>query len=355
MGEIQGYIPPEEMAKIQQEALDVNQELDSVLAEGKYTKVQETADTIIRKRDLANGFREETARAMAGQPEGKQPTMRLNEKGIANMYMANHLFGKEFTMEHIAQCLVTGEEVTDKIPHPAEGSRYFKLDIPNGAGMPGRFVLPQESGTPLAEHVANWNQACEFKFRHGNLSPVIQKKDLPQWLIDYESALYVIIEKNQMANGQLQVADGPSEKDPEGSWLISTVHYGQPARVKPRPPREPKWDALKADPAGLMDAVVQYEKAQRKYLADSDAWSDEQRRVVFVDLEEAGVGQHGVKERPKTQEELTDENSKKIAGLENDNAALKKMLMEALGGIESLKSEVKGLKTRQQRNAPAGK
>jgi hypothetical protein len=200
----------------------------------------------------------------------------------------------------------------------------------------------------LAEHVANWNLACEFKFRHGNLAPIIRKKDLPQWLVDYESALYVIVEKNQMPNGKLQVADGPTENDPQESWLVSTVHYGQPARIKPRPPREPKWDAIKADPAALMDAVVQYEKGQRKYLTDLDAWSDEQKRVVFVDLEEQGVGQKAVKEKPKTQEELTDENSKKIAGLENDNAALKKMLIEAVGAIEGLKSEVKGLKTRQK-------
>ena len=345
----EGYTPPspEEMAKIHQEALEINEELDEVLAEGKYTKVQETADTIIRKRELAKSFREEMDRSLSELPEGKKPTMALNEKAIANMYMANHLFGKDFTMQHIAQCLVRGEDVTEQLPHTAEGSRYFKLEIPEGAGMPGRFVLPQESGTPLAEHVANWNQSCEFKFRHGNLSPVVKKKDLPQWLIDYESTFYVIVEKNQMPNGKLQVADGPSENDPESSWLISTVHYGQPARVKPRPPREPKWDTLK-DHTALTEAVVQFQKGQAKYLSDYDSWSDEQKRAVYVDLEEEGVGQKGIKERPKTQEELTDQNTKKIAELENDNAGLKKMLMEALGEIKRVREDVKGIKTRQK-------
>ena len=339
---------PEEMTKIHEEALEVNEELDRVLAEGKYTKVQETADTIIRKRELAKNFHEELQRAIAELPEGKKPTMLLNEKGIANMYMANHLFGKDFTMQHVAQCLVRGEEVTSQLKHAAEGSRYFKLDIPEGAGMPGRFVLPQESGTELGEHVANWNQSCEFKFRHGNLSPVVKKKDLPQWLIDYESALYVIVEKNQMPDGKLQVADGPTENDPEESWLISTVHYGQPSRVKPRPPREPKWDSIKSNPTALTEAMVQYQKAQSKYLTDYDAWSDEQRRAVFVDLEEEGVGQKAVKEQPKTQKELTDQNTRKIAELENDNAGLKKMLMEALGEIKRVREDVKGIKTRQK-------
>ncbi len=344
-------IPPpteEEMDRMHAEALAVNEELDTVLAQGKYTKVQETADTIIRKQDLARNFREEMQRALAELPEGQKPTLALNEKGIANMYMANHLFGKDFTMRHIAECLAKGEEVTDKMKHGAEGSRYFRLNIPEGAGMPGRFVLPHESGTQLAEHVANWNQSCEFKFRHGNLSPIVKKRDLPQWLIDYESSFYVIVEKNQLPDGKLQVADGPTDNDPEESWLISTVHYGQPSRIKPRPPREPKWDKLKGDPQAMMEALAQYQKAQSKYLADHDAWSDEQRRVVFVDLEEEGVGQKGVKEGPKTQEEFNDQSSKKMAELEQDNAALKKMLMEALGEIKRVDAEVKGLKTRQK-------
>ncbi len=99
----EGYTPSsEEMGQMHEEALEINEELDQVLAEGKYTKVQETADTIIRKRELAKTFHEELQRASAELPEGIKPTMPLNEKGIANMYMANHLFGKDFTMAHIA-------------------------------------------------------------------------------------------------------------------------------------------------------------------------------------------------------------------------------------------------------------
>ncbi len=348
MGERPGYVPEEEMTKMHEDALEVNKELDDVLAEGKYVEVQETANKIIKKRDLASSFSKEMATALTGLPEGKKPTMALNEKGIANMYMAGHLFGKDFTMENIAKCLVEGEEVTDKMKHGAEGSRYFKIDIPHGAGLPGRFVVPQESGTPLAEHVANWNQNCEYKFRHGNLAPVIKKKDIPDWLIDYESTFYVIVEKNQLPDGKLQVADGPTENDPEGSWLISTVHYGQPSRIKPRPPREPKWDELKKDPAASMDAVVAYLKQQSKYQRDYDNWNDEQKRVVFVDLEAEGVGQSSVKDRPRAAENASDTTAVRLAEMEGDNVALRKMLMEALGEIKQLRADVKGMKTRQK-------
>ncbi len=342
-----------EVDRAHEEALQVNEELDAVLAEGKYTKVQETADTIVRKRELLKTFQEEIARVSRELPEGKKPTLSLNEKGIANMYMANHLFGKDFTMEHIAECLVRGEEVTDQMKHSADGSRYFKLDIPHGAGMPGRFVLPQESGTTLGEHVANWNQSCEFKFRHGRLAPVIKKKDLPQWLINHESVFYVIVEKNEMPDGKLQVADGPSEDDPEGSWLVSTVHYGQPSRIKPRPPKEPKWESLKKDSNALMDSMVQFQKTQSKYLKEYAEWSDEQTRVVFVDLDEEGVGQKGVKEQFEMQESVHEDGPidpkviRQVAELKNDNAAFMKMVMEMKGAITQLSSEVKGLKTKQ--------
>jgi hypothetical protein len=342
-------VNPAEMAKIQEEALSVNEELDNVLAGGRYSKKQETADTIIKKRELAENFDREWKKVLESLPEGKQPTMPIDEKAIANMYMAGHLFGKDFTMEHIAQCLVNGEEVTDKIDHPQEGSRYFKIDIPNGVGLPGRFVVPSETNTATAEHVANWNQECEFKFRHGLLSPIIKKKNLPQWLVDLESVFYVIVEKNEKLDKEsrrynpprLQVADGPTEDDPEGSWLISTVHYGQPSKRKPRPPKEPAWDKIKKDPADLMEEMIRYQKASGQYQKDYDSWSDEQKRVVFVDLEEEGVGQKGIKEK----REVSD---KQIAELVHDNEALRKMLTQAIGEIKSLKSEVKGLNTRMK-------
>lgn len=342
---------PAEMAKIQEEAISVNEELDSILAGGRYTKKQETADMVIKKRELAEDFQQEWKKAVESLPEGKQPLMPINEKAIANMYMAGHLFGKDFTMEHIAQCLVNGEDVTDKIDHPKEGSRYFKLNIPDGAGLPGRFVVPSETESATAEHVANWNQSCEFKFRHGFLSPIIKKKELPQWLVDLESVFYVIMEKNEILDKdskrmnppRLQVADGPTEDDPESSWLVATVHYGQPSRRKPRPPKEPSWDKIKKDPATLMDEMIRYQRCSAQYQKDYDTWSDEQRRVVFVDLEEAGVGQKGIKEK-------TENSDKQIAELMHDNEALKKMLMQAMGEIKSLKSDVKGLNTRMKNN-----
>lgn len=340
-------ITPDQMAKIEEEAWSINEELDDVLAGGRYVKKQETADLVIKKRELAEDFKNEWEKALKELPEGQKPAFPLSEKAIANMYMAGHVFGKDFTMKHIAQCLTRGKEVTEEIKFPQKGSRYFRLDIPDGTGLPGRFVIPSESGTALAEHVANWNQECTYKFRHGELSPVIKKSDLPQWLVDLESAFYVIVEKNEIKNHdgerfsppKLQVADGPTEDDPEESWLISTVHYGQPSRRKPRPPREPKWAQIKKDPELFMDEMIKYQRAIAEYQKTHDSWSDEQKRVVFVDLEEGGVGQKSVK-----QEKASDDSV--VAELKNDNEALKKMLMNAIGEINSLKSEVKGLNTR---------
>lgn len=340
-------ISPEEFFKVQEEALSINEELDNVLAEGKYVKKQETADSIIKKRELLRSFQKEWETTIKTLPEGENPTMTLNEKAIANMYIADHIFGKDFSMEHIVQCLAFGEEVTDKIKYPQKGSRYFKLEIPDGAGLPGRFVIPNESGTALAEHVANWNQECDYKFRHGELSPVIKKSALPHWLVDLESVFYVIVEKNEILNHEgerfdppkLQVFDGPTESDIEGSWLISTVHYGQPSRRKPRPPREPKWNKLKKDQNLFVQEIIKYQQAVAKYQKNYDSWSDEQKRVVFVDLEEKGVGQKGVKQESK----IIDPT---IAGLQHDNEVLAKSLMNAIGEIKALSSEIKGIKTR---------
>lgn len=345
-------ISPEEFSKVQEEALSINEELDNVLAEGKYVKKQETADSIIKKRELSVSFQKEWKAATEVLPEGVNPTILLNEKAIANMYMADHIFGKDFSMKHIAQCLAFGEEVTDKIKHPQSGSRYFKLEIPDGAGLPGRFVIPNESGTTLAEHVANWNQECEYKFRHGELSSVIKKGKLPHWLVDLESVFYVIIEKNEILNSneerfnppRLQVADGPTESDSEGSWLVSTVHYGQPSRRKPRPPKEPKWNKIKKDPNLFMDKMIEYQRSVAKYQKAYDSWSDEQKRVVFVDLEEEGVGQKGIK-----QEKLGDVDSV-VAGLQHDNEILAKGLMSAKGEIKAMQSAIKGLQTRMNKN-----
>ncbi len=326
-----------------EEAVEINEELDGVLAGGRYTKVQETADLVVKKRDLNDSFKKETGTALASLPEGKEPTMQINEKAISNLYMAGHLFGKDFTMEHIANCLAKGEEVTEQMKHPAEGSRYFKLDIPDGAGLPGRFVVPQENGTTLAEHIANWNQECEFKFRHGQLSPIIKKKELPQWLVDLESVFYVIMEKNQMPDGKLQIADGPTDNDPEESWVVSTVHYGQPSRVKPRPPRKPDWKKAKKDPDKLSETMINHMTAIDNYQKDYDSWSDEQKRVVFVDLEEDGVGQEGVKKEKKTNNA---EKDNLISELSHDNEVLKKMLMQAMGEMNEMKSEMKGINKR---------
>jgi hypothetical protein len=342
---------PQQMHEIQEEAWSINDELDDVLAGGKYVKKQETADLIIKKRELAESFGTEWENAIKSLPEGEMPTMTVNKKAIVNMYMAGHVFGKDFTMKNIVQCLIRGKDVTDQIKSPQKGSRYLELRNPEDVGFPGRFVVPNESGTALAEHVANWNQECEYKFRHGELSPIIKKKDLPQWLVDLESAFYVIVEKNEILDHEqqrfktpkLQVADGPTEDDAEGSWLVSTVHFGQPSRRKPRPPRMPNWNKLKNDPTLLMEEMIKFQEATSEYQKAYDSYSDEQKRVVFVDLEENGTGQKGIKQESRI-------NDPHVAELAHDNEALKKMLMSAIGEINTLKSEIKGLKTRMDKN-----
>ena len=315
----------------------VNEELDAVYEDfkaaresGKYTKMQEqdVMGLVMKKRRLGENFRAEMKQVIADLPDDKQPTLTMNEKGLANMYLAGHLIGKDVTVRHIAECLAKGEDVTEKTKYAESGSRYFKLDIPEGGGMPGRFVLPSEGG-PLGELVANWNQQCEFKIRHGNVVPTIKKSEIPSWLVELESTIYVIVEKNTRQDGSLQIADGPTENDPEGDWIISTAHYGLPSRRKPRLPKE------------------RTDENMYTYLEQLDSWSDEQRRVVFVDLEEEGVGQKGPKETSKVTYEGGDP---RVAGLENDMVVLKKMLENVLGENQQLKSQIKGLETRQKSN-----
>lgn len=196
--------------------------------------------------------------------------MKLSRKAYDNSYLAGHLVGKGITLDLIERCLAEGQEVTKDISWAKAGSRYFRLDMAEGSGMPGRFVLPELDG-PLGGKVANWNATCTFKFRHGKLAPVIQKADLPDWLVGYASALFVIIECNQLPDGRLQIPDGPNEEEPEGSWTVSTAHFGPPSRQKPRVPKDC------ADP-----------KKVRQYLEDLDTFNREQDRVVFVDLEVDG-------------------------------------------------------------------
>lgn len=207
--------------------------------------------------------------------------MDLHPAAFENSYLTRHLMGKNISLDLIKQCLAHGEEVTSELSSVKEGSRYFRLSLENGAGLPGRFVLPELDG-PLGGLVANWNAPCVFKFRHGKLAPVINRSQLPAWLITYASVLYVIIEKNQLPDGRLQVADGPTEDCPEGSWMISTAHFGPPSRQKPRVPKD----------CGDATAV-------KRYLEALDGFDREQSRVIFVDLEADGhIGPAPASENP---------------------------------------------------------
>jgi len=244
----------------------------------------------------------------------RAPTLAINPKGIHNSYLRKHLLGKRISYELIEECLSDGEDVTDEMKHTKEGSRYLRIDVPDGAGMPGRFVLPNING-PLGEKVANWNCPCEFKFRHGRLSPVLKRDQLPEWLVNYASALYVIVERNELPNGRLQIKDGPTEDDPEGSWVVSTAHFGPPSRQKPRIPKD------------CSDG-----KSVKRYLEELDTYDREQSSIIFVDLEEEGtVG-------PVFEEDLTHGDKRE--------ARLMSVIGEQQQKIDELLSAVKGLQTR---------
>ena len=230
--------------------------------------------------------------------------MVVNEKALRNSYINAHLMGKDISVKLIQRCLKEGVEVTNDLDHTKEGSRYFCLEMPNGAGLPGRFVLPDIDG-PLGGKVANWNSPCVYKFRHGKLAPVINRGQIPEWLITYASVVYVIIEKNELPDGSLQVEDGPMESDPEGSWLVATAHFGPPSRMKPRIPR----DCL--DP-----------KALKSYLQDLDSWSREQRSVVFIDLE--ADGHIGPAEKTTGVTDELGELRRLITGLKEEVLSLRK-------------------------------
>lgn len=235
--------------------------------------------------------------------------MRINRKGLENSYLSKHLLGKGISLDMISRCLAEGQEVTDELGHTKPGSRYFRLDLPSGAGLPGRFVLPDLDG-PLGGLVANWNAPCVFKFRHGKLAPIIRRGQLPEWLVDYASALYVIIERNQLPDGRLQLADGPSEEDPEGSWIVATVHFGPPSRQKPRVPRDC------SDP-----------KAVKQYLEDLDSFDREQSRVVFVDLE--ADGQVGPAPEPEDPGDELGELRRLVSHLKGEVDSLRKQVAKA--------------------------
>jgi len=200
----------------------------------------------------------------------KEPNFKINEKGLSNSYLEGHLMGKGISKDLILECFNDGIEVTEELKNTKEGSKYFKLDIPEGAGLPGRFVLPSLDG-PLGSKIANWNCSCEYKFRHGVLSPVIPRNQIPAWLVDYASTLYVIVEKNELSNGKLQIPDGPTNQDKEGSWVVSTAHYGPPSRQKPRVPKD------------CSDG-----KNLKKYLESLDQFTREQSKIIYVDLEVDG-------------------------------------------------------------------
>jgi len=196
--------------------------------------------------------------------------MKINEKGVKNSYLSAHLFGKGISVELILHALDKGTE-EDMGNYGKPGSRYFKLELPDGAGLPGRFVLPEEDGV-YGGKIANWNASCQLKFRHGKLSPILKKAELPAWMIQYASCVWVIVEKNQLEDGKLQLEDGPTEADPEESWIVCTAHFGPPSRLKPRLPKK----------GASADDLL-------RYLDQLDSWTREQERVVFVDLEADGV------------------------------------------------------------------
>lgn len=264
----------------------------------------------------------------------KKPTMVLNEKGVDNPWIRKHVFKKGITKEDIVACLRDGTEVT--VDHPKEGSRYFKIET-SAANLPGRFVIPDPEDKKLGPLVTNWNCPAEVKIRHGKLCSVIKRADIPTWLVDYTTVFYVIIEKNERPDKSLQIPDGPTEKDPEGSWIVSTAHYGEPSRRKPRIPKDPI-DTIELKKYIENPKIYTPEQLRaifikvKEYLEDMEAYTAEQSRVIFVDFEPDVLHQAGLSEKPKPFDE---------------NAELRGIIAQQQKEIEEIRSTLKGLQKKQ--------
>ena len=236
--------------------------------------------------------------------------LRMNDKGIYNSYLRQHLFGKGISYELIKKCLTEGKEVTASLRRRKEGTRYFVLPVEREADLPGMFVLPS-SGGYYGNKVSNWNAKCEYKFRHGRLVPVIARKNIPEWLIQYATTFWVIVEKNELPDGTLMNHDGPTEEDPEGSWMVITAHFGPPSFPKPKVPKD-----------------CSDKEKLREYLMSLDNWTRQQWATVYIDLE--ADGQTGPSEEKREErDEITE---------------LKKIVSFLQTQIEELRTETKRLR-----------
>jgi hypothetical protein len=316
----------------------------------------------------------------------RKPTMVINEKGLNNKYLREHLFGKGISPELIKKCLAEGTEMTHTLRQRKKGSRYFMMEVPEGAGMPGRFVLPDING-PLSTEVANWNAKCEYKFRHGRLVPVISRRNIPEWLLEYASTFWVILERNELPDGRLQDLDGPTKDDPEGNWLVATAHFGPPSVPKPQVPKLPKFlqkfikeetgqqlekELLLMQNKGEMNAVMEmltssvknsvsskeqfvafanelnsFVKELMYYLRYLDNWTREQYNTVYVDLEEE-QGEDTEEKEPSPKDRMEEIGTgffpAKRAEDVSDTDYLKKIAMAQQNQIEEMREEIKRIR-----------
>lgn len=282
----------------------------------------------------------------------REPTMRINEKGIKNSYIEAHLFNKGIKRELIEKCLKDGREVTAELKSPKKGSRYFRLEVPDGANVPGRFVLPDFDGVH-GGNVASWNELdVKPTFRHGRMVPTIPFSKIPGWLMKYTGSFYVILEKNQLSNGLLQIQDGPTENDPEKSWFVATAHFGPPSEPKPRVPRRPKTKKLPdlgkiaaqknteevipslIDCLSVLFSVIEEEREYsgkvRDYQEELAKWYGQESRMVYVDFEERG--QAGF-----SQDEIQD---KEIADISKEMTVMQNVIETQKQTIEELNDKI---------------
>jgi hypothetical protein len=253
--------------------------------------------------------------------EQREPAIRINEKGITNAYTKEHLFQKEgITEALVRKCLDEGKIVTPS--YPKEGAIYVKLDVSDAPGLPGRIELPQYGGA-FAEKVANLNVGCHLEIRNGKISYIVEPEDIPPWLTQYSSVFYVILEKNVADNGKVKKCeDGPTQKDPEGSWMVATAHYGEPSMPKPRVPAK----KVLEKPEGLY-----------AYLYAKDEWERRRDKTIYVSKREKQVGLS-----PENKDEDSSVlNMRKLQGALASQRELTEQLMRELNGLRNEISRMK--------------
>lgn len=183
--------------------------------------------------------------------------------------------------------------------------------------------------------MANWNAPLEYKIRHGQPVRIIKRENLPEWLIKYNKVLFVIIEHNQLPNGQMQIKDGPTKDDIGEDWIIATAHFGPPSNKYPRIPKKPKDISKQEDLEKYIKETEEYNKELKTYYTEKD-------HVVFVDLEKDG--QVGLAKYEKTNGKNHEEPIKEINELKMKNCLLEEQFQNIFKEFKSMQKQLQELR-----------